>query len=292
LTVDLFELKRAHGGIVYDGGRRWIGPGPGHSRRDASLSVMLSDGRAVIHSFAGDPFPACAAHLGIERAAPMSVMDIERGRRDREAMRRRRQDEDQLFCRSVWAAVCPIDGTPAEAYLWSRGLIFEGDNVGFHRAAPRSRRTEGPRHPAMVALVRNAAGEPTGLHLTYLTLSGHKAFGDRSRLMFGAVAGGAVRLSLVGPDGILAVGEGIETCEGFSALQGVPTWAALSTSGLQTFVPPPGVQKLLIAADSDDSGAGLEAAHRLAERAQRTCAVEIHPAPTGMDWADVAVAHG
>ncbi len=54
--LDLYELRRQHGGHVYDGGRRWVGPGPGHSRRDASLSVRISDdGRPLLHSFSGDP---------------------------------------------------------------------------------------------------------------------------------------------------------------------------------------------------------------------------------------------
>ena len=66
--------------------------------------------------------------------------------------------------------------------------------------------------------------------------------------------------------------------------------AALSTSGLRTFAPPTSVSRLLIAADSDDGGAGIEAAKELAARASRACAVEIHPAPEGRDWADVAEA--
>lgn len=71
MTIDLHALRQAHGGMVYDGGRRWIGPGPGHSRRDASLSVMIGDGgRPVIHSFAGDLFQAHAKTLERAGAAP------------------------------------------------------------------------------------------------------------------------------------------------------------------------------------------------------------------------------
>ena len=50
-TLDLYALKRELGGQVYDGGRRWIGPGPGHSRQDGSLSVRLGLGWAKSHSF-------------------------------------------------------------------------------------------------------------------------------------------------------------------------------------------------------------------------------------------------
>lgn len=108
--------------------------------------------------------------------------------------------------------------------------------------------------------------------------------------MYGPVGGGAVRLAPIGLDGVLALAEGVETAAAFWALKGVPTWAALSTAGLQTFVLPAGVRRLLIGADNDDAGAGLRAARDLAERARRVCDVEVHPAPEGMDWADVAEA--
>jgi putative DNA primase/helicase len=139
----------------------------------------------------------------------------------------------------------------------------------------------------MVARVRNADRAPIGLHVTFLNERGKKAFGDRSRLMYGRVASGAVLLATVRRDGVLAVAEGIETALAFEQLHGVPTWAALSTSGLQTFRPPAIVRRLIIAADSDDGGAGMKAAQALAERVSRLCAAEIRPAPEGRDWADV-----
>lgn len=127
------------------------------------------------------------------------------------------------------------------------------------------------------------------MHVTFIDERGAKAFGARSRLMFGRCAGGAVRLHEP-RGGILAVGEGIETSLAFSALKGVPAWAALSTSGLRSFTPPAGITRLLIAADNDDGGAGMDAARALAERARRGCDVEIRPAPAGQDWADVVKA--
>lgn len=286
---DLYAIREAHGGTVYDGGRRWIGPGPGHSQRDASLSVLVSEtGRAVVHSFAGDPFLACAAHLGIERqASPASRAELAAIRRAREVEHRRINGEARAFCWTVWAAAGPINATPAETYLWCRGLLYEGDALRFHPFVPRSRRAGGaPPHAAMLAAVRNARGEHVGLHATYLTADARKAFGDRSRLMFGPVAGSAVRLARMAPDGVLGVAEGIETAGAFASLHGVPTWAALSTAGLTRFEVPLGVRKLVIAADSDDTGAGLKAARVLAERAKARCAVVIAAAPEGMDWAD------
>lgn len=144
----------------------------------------------------------------------------------------------------------------------------------------------------MVALVRAADGAPMALHLTYILPDGSgKAFGSRSRLMFGAVGGHAVQLAPIGRARTLAVGEGIETSAAYGALKSIPAWATLSTAGLQGFVVPASVRKLIIAADGDKGGA--KAAQALAERAARVCDVEIDPAPDGQDWADVLEAsHG
>ena len=295
-ALNLFDVQREHGGTVYDGGRRWVGPGPGHSKRDASLSVWLADGdRAVLHSFAGDPFQTCARHLGLSQteASAADRATIQRLRRDREAAERRRASHDADFCEAVWRGAQSLTGSPAESYLFGRGLIL--DHVGdlrFHPCAPRSKTGE-QTSPAMVAVVRDRTGAAQALHATSVMPDGTgKAFGDRSRLMFGRTAGGAVHLRPMGDDGVLALAEGIETAASFDQMTNVPTWAALSAPGLSRFVPPAGVRKLIIAADSDDSGAGLQAAQELAQRASSRCSVVIHPAPAGSDWNDVLRAGG
>jgi phage/plasmid primase-like uncharacterized protein len=108
--------------------------------------------------------------------------------------------------------------------------------------------------------------------------------------MFWRLEGGAIRLShALGVGATLAVAEGIETALSFCDLNGFPTWAAGSTAGLSQFVPPPTLFRLIVAADADDSGGGLAAAHQLAERARRWCEVMVVPAPTGKDWNLVAV---
>ena len=288
--LDLHELRRVRGGQVFDGGRRWTGPGPGHSKHDHSLSVAVTqDGRVLVHSFAGDPFPVCAEWLGLEREArPASRAEMSRLAAQRAAERARLDAEAATFVAAAWGGTVPIEATPAETYLFSRGLIYEDAALRFHPAAPRSRQPDGPApHAAMVALVHGPDGRARGLHATYLTPDGRKAFGTRSRLMHGRTAEGAVRLAEIDRTRTLAVGEGIETCLAFAALTGVPTWAALSTSGLSAFKPSSIVRRLIIAADSDDGGAGMAAAKALAERAARQCDVEIRPAPQGQDWADV-----
>ncbi len=285
--ADLRDIVREKGGSVYDGGRRALIPGPGHSKRDRSLSLLMGEGsRVVFKSFSNDSARDCIEYLGISgevREATPFERAQDKARRERE--RRAREAADLALCKAIWAGVTPIDGTPVEAYLWSRGLMIEGvSDIAYHSAAPRAKNPGALTIPAMVALVRDAKGGPMGLHLTYITPKGTKAFGARSRLMFGPVGGGAVQIGRPS-DGVLAVGEGIETCGAYSTLKGGACWPCLSTAGLQTFVIPTWVRRLVIAADGD--AGGMRAAAALAERAAKVCDVEIDPAPQGEDWADV-----
>jgi hypothetical protein len=290
-SPDLFELQRLRGGTVYDGGRRWIGPGPGHSRSDQSLSLWITDdGRPVVHSFAGDPFEACLRHLEIEHYDTRGPdrFTVLRNRAKRAEETQQRAEADLILCARIWTAAVPTSNTLVETYLRSRHLMFESSVVRFHPAAPRSKRADDHRTwPAMVCLIADPVGQPQAIHLTYLAKDGRgKAFGDRSRVMFGATKGCAVQLDPVDKQ-TLAVAEGVETSIAFAAIKDVSTWAALSTSGLRSFRPPNGIRRLLIAADSDDGGAGLQAAKALAERVRLSCEVEIHPAPSGKDWNDL-----
>ena len=295
----LLEVRQRHGGSIYANGTRWVGPGPNHSRRDRSLSVAVINGRVLIHSFTGDALAECEKHLGVAVGAGRSETPAEAAKRRADAARERqaREAEDRRFCVGVWDGTQPIEGTPAEAYLWSRGHILETSDVRFHPAAPRCKprpEPEPPRLPAMVARVRAPTGEPKALHVTYLTTGGCKALGSSSRLIFGPSSGAAVRLAPMTSEGVLGVGEGIETSSAYATLHGVPCWASLSTAGLQNFTPPDGVKRLVVAVDSDDGGAGMKAALILGDRISRRCAVEVHAAPEGKDWDDVygGVRHG
>lgn len=295
-ALDLHALRREHGGTVYDGGRRWVGPGPGHSRRDASLSVWLAEqDRPIIYSFAGDTFEACARHLGLKpgEASQVDRATYARLKREREAARRRQEDADAAFCEGVWRDALPLAGSPAATYLRGRGLQLDHvADLRFHPAAPRMKpdpcRTPPAPLPAMVAVARDARGFACSLHTTSLRADGSgKAAVQRARLMFGRMSGRSVQLAPMSHDGMLAVAEGIETAASFTALHGVPAWAVLSTSGFVNFEPPAGIRRLIVAGDGDDTGASLRTATALAERVRERCDVEVRMAPAGRDWNDV-----
>lgn len=208
---------------------------------------------------------------------------------------RKREREAEIVQRSrqaqaVWAETQPIAGTIGEIYLRGRGISCDlGDALRLHPAAWHGA-TARPI-PALIALVEGSDG--FAIHRTFLQSNGYgKANVDPAKVMLGATAGGAVRLTEgVGP---LVVAEGIETALSLaSGLLGYPAtiWAALSTSGLRSLRLPTLPGRLTIAADGD--AAGRNAAYGLADRASAAgWAVSLLTAPDGYDWNDILTMKG
>src|SRR5450759_3506935 len=99
-------------------------------------------------------------------------------------------------------------------------------------------------------------------------------------------AGCAVRLMPWGE--VLGIAEGIETALSAAMIDDVPVWAALNTSLLAKFEPPPGVVRLRVYADRDE--AGLASALRIVERLQGRTQLEIRiPSAPAKDWNDTLI---
>lgn len=302
---DLRDIVKRVGGEIVNGGREARVPGPGHSKRDRSLSLRLSaGGRVIFHDFTGKhSVREVRAHLGLsfgENYQPTAA-ETRAAKRLRDAEAAALLAEKNAFCEALWSETLDPHETVVADYLRSRALVSHRrpmacPDVRFSPAAPRAvpwnRMKDDPPppppHPAMVCLARDHLRRPRGLHVTFIDRFGRKAFGSRSRIMVGPMAGASLQLAPISEDGTLAVGEGMETARGFTLLRGVPTWATFSTSGLRSFVVPRGVRRLIIAADNDSNGAGVAAAEHLAERARNVCDVEIEqPDAIGDDWAKV-----
>ena len=167
----------------------------------------------------------------------------------------------------ILARAVPLAGTPGAAYLAGRGLdVPDAPDLLFHPDLTHWATRTG--YPALVAAVRDAAGERVGLHRTYLAPDGSgKAAVPKPRMLLGSVAGGAVRLGEIGEGGVLGLGEGLETC--LSVVQAcpeLPVWAALSSGNLEQVVLPPEATRVVILADNDGEGVGLRAAEHAAAR--------------------------
>ncbi len=146
--------------------------------------------------------------------------------------------------------------------------------------------------PAMLAMVRNAKGEPISIHRTYLMKDGMRV----KKLMppTEKITGGAIRLRPIA-DGALIVAEGIETAlagkQLLLPLRDCGIWAAISANGLRELDVPSTVTHLFICADIDKSFTGQAAAYELARRMKvrkepPSSVMVVHPNELG-DMADV-----
>ena len=152
---------------------------------------------------------------------------------------------------SIWKATRPLRGTLAEAYLHGRGVEVAGARaLRFH---PRLWHPVEPGGlPCLVACVQDCVGRFLGIQRTYLK-GAHKAPVQPVRASLGRLTGGAVRLAEQ-TDGVLFVGEGIESAAAAMQRFQDPGWAALGTAGLRALMLPDAIREVVIAADRDAPG--------------------------------------
>ena len=259
-TYELDEAAARRAGAVPQGGELRM-PCPVHDSSPETLALRRGRTAAVWH-----------CHAGCDPAAVRDAL-LDAGilvrRPDDAAHRIRRVAAVRTpppWIRRVWDGAAPIEGTPAAAYLRTRGL---------EPPWPAALRWDAARSRMIAPAVRN--GRLRGLHATRLP--------GRERRAHGPVTGAAVRLARV-RHGILAVAEGIETALAYTALTGTPAWAALSAAGVRHAPLPDALEELVVAADFD--GPGLVAAEQLERRARAAgIAVRIDlPPHYRTDWAD------
>lgn len=175
--------------------------------------------------------------------------------------------------------------TPRSRYLEGRGLTLPPGLLWHPNVDYRQDGELVGTYPAMLAPVtRN--GQFLTLHVTYLQ-DGHKAPVDPCRKLLPGPGfkGGAVELYPAGPT--LGIAEGIETAIAASMMHQVPVWASLNTSLMKSWLPPEGVERVVIFGDHDANHAGQAAAHTLAHRLHGRVDVDVRfPAEPG-DWNDV-----
>lgn len=193
---------------------------------------------------------------------------------------------------TIWDDAKPIEGTPAETYLRSRGLAYDGNALRWHGNCPFGRDRVG----AMVALVRDIhTNAPQAIHRTAIASDGRKLshLGSNGRLALGPIGGGAIKLtdddavSLV-----LGIGEGIESTLSIRNLPDMPTmpvWSLLAANQLAAFPVLGGVEALWIAVDHDESGTGQQASKTTARRwaAAGREAFLVTPVEPGADLNDI-----
>jgi len=300
MRMDNRSVAKALGG---EPNGRWgiLAPGPGHSIRDRSLSVLLDwqapDG-FVVKSFAGDDPLACRDYVR-ER---LGLAPWRPGRREKldvgipTSSKRPQESTDKTgTARALerFKEAAPLRGTIAERYLQRRigGAIEWPPDLRFHKSCPRQVDDKFESHPAIIALLRDIrTNEPRAIQRIFLKPDGSDHLrDDKAKAMLGPAVGACVKLSLDSEVTTgLGIGEGIETCLAVLALGWRPIWAAVSTAGMSEFPVLGGIETLTVFADHDENGTGERAARKVAQRwadAGRGAKIVL-PRTCGADWND------
>lgn len=178
--------------------------------------------------------------------------------------------------RRLFAMAQPIRGTPADAYLRSRGILCGPREhwLRFHSGCYHRDLDSGRTLilPALLAAVTSPDGAITGVHRTWLDPDGAgKAPIAEPRRSMGALLGNGVRLGWATDTAIpvFAAGEGLETMLSLGmVMPTLPAIAATSANHLAALTLPPGCTRLYIAADADAAGRhGVELLGRRAREA-------------------------
>jgi len=169
--------------------------------------------------------------------------------------------------KNFWEQARPItSGDPVDLYLKCRvpGLDVQPNMLRFHPGleywAPPEQDGGKPvslgKHPAMLALAMDAAGNVVQLHKTFLTSDGRKANVPLVKKTDYGVGVNAFAIRMMEPQGdTLGVCEGIETGLGAAMLRRLPVWPCLNGPAMAQFVLPENlkatVRRLVIFADHD-----------------------------------------
>jgi putative DNA primase/helicase len=256
---------------------------PAHDDRTPSLSVRPGARRLLFHCFAG-----CETGRVIRALNALRLLGPERGTDGGEAGRASADIDRRNGCAAarLWAAARPIERSPAEAYLRSRGLALAASDLHYHPRIPYGRGALAIFRPAMLAAVRDGAGL-AGVHRTFLDpRTATLADLPLPKRALGRLGQGAVRLRPP-QHGLLGWAEGIENAMAATLLTGIGCWATLGTERFARVALPAGVSRLILFLDNDPGGRRAE---KLAREAHQGSGVEIearYPRHAGADWNDV-----
>lgn len=245
-------------------GNEWKACCPFHPDRSPSFTIYDGDRRFQCFGcgIGGDAIDFVRRAYGVGLLDAIDKLDsgalsaVPRSERDA----RPEKDWTEVAA-AIWRQGSPIAGTPAEAYLRSRGITMDAPNVlRFARLKPpRDSGVEqacgSNRLPALVALVTDAFdGTGLGIQRTFLTPEGGKAASTDRKVKFslGRVRGGAIQLAPAAET--LVVTEGLEDGMTLAESTGEAVWIAAGMSMMPRMLFPSIVRTVVIGADGDTPG--------------------------------------
>jgi putative DNA primase/helicase len=226
-------------------GRGWICRCPVHGDDTPSLSLADGDRRVVLYCHAG-----CSYFDVVKTLRKAGLW--ERWRRSAitsSAVEQPLPSEPRRDPLQTWRDGYNIRDTPAEAYLYRRGLQLtdgEAEALRFHDSLWHWPTQTG--RPAMLALVKLASGVELTVHQTFLAPGGvNKAAVEKPRLFPSGVspAGGGVWFGVADPLSEFVVAEGVETAiSALRLLNAKAGCAALSELGIRKLILPPEARRV------------------------------------------------
>jgi hypothetical protein len=272
--------------LVESLGGRWAGTGgmcrcPAHDDHTPSLSIRRGERRLLFHCFAGCETAAIMLALRNLRLLTPGAA----GHSDGESSPADPGRGNRGAAGSLWLAARPIVGSPAEAYLKSRGLMIPEAGLRYHPRTPLGRGALAVFRPSLLAAVRDESGL-VAVHRTFLDLNPPRlARIAAPRRALGRLGQGAVRLGAP-RDGVLGLAEGIESALAATLLTGIACWASLGSEQLGRVAIPRAVGRVILFLDNDPAGrrAGAVACEAIERRG--IAVEECIPAALGADWND------
>ncbi len=256
------ELEAAASELVTRLGGMWRHNGgmcrcPAHADRTPSLSVRVGDRSLLFKCFAG-----CTG-VEILRAIRRLNFDVPVGAA---AGSTAAVDRDMVMAgraRALWNEARPIEGTPAAAYLASRGILNLSPALRFHPRTPLGRGRAVRFRPALVAAIQERS-LVVAVQRMFLDPQRPRLASDLSKpkLALGRPLSGSVLLHPAG--NCLGIAEGVETAESAALLLGIPVWATLGAERLARIAIPDFVQRLILLPDNDPAGRLAEQQARIA----------------------------
>jgi hypothetical protein len=266
----LVEISTLLGGYAH--GEGYSMPCPICKSEKPSLSIWPTEDGAIgmkCHYSAGHScHPIALVYTLQSMGVDISTEDLKRGRG--------KVSETWL---EIWNNAEPVEDTHTHDYLLSRKIPFA--NFTSLRNMRYFKHPAGGRHPCMLALVTNPVTHvPVALHRTYLNAMGTgKADVVPNKMTLGSYDGGVVEL-FEPKNGVIAIGEGIETCLSYTAMHGTPTWCSVSAGNTSKLRIPFTIKHVILLKDNDIMGErSTNAAAEVIEDQGPTVAITAPPRP-------------
>lgn len=286
-TLSRHSLEDTARRICESRGGKWSGTKgiaccPAHEDRTPSLGVTLGRKAILFHCFAGcdqQSVLSALAREGFEVARFFSGSSAE------DQLEPTRVRKPSAAALRIWREAEPLGGSPAKAYIESRGILAASSALRFHPRTPLGPKGRTRFLPAMIAAVSLDEG-PIAIHRTFLSVEGStKAAFEKPKRALGSLGEAAVRL-FAPVSGKLGLAEGIESALSAYALTGIPVWATLGNERFGLVSVPESVTEFHLFVDHD-AGGELAASRGLAAYAREGRTIQVRkPSSRDTDWND------